>query len=613
MIFDLLPRHVGSLHLVFYSFRGLAFASYCLAALAVCPKSSLANDAGVTCVPNRIFERTALTAWIESQLRVGKIADLRTVECTEEECLASSRSPLLDADFVPDRRLRTISTSFLHYLLHDNNVPTVHIAGARFVDPICIRDTTISKSVALRESLFSENVDFRNTEIAYDMILDGSHFLMDLDISGAVVGATLSLRSVHVLGAFSLRHSHVNQDFLFQEAPNSGKNVTENERSLVQGEFTANSAKIEGEFNADFVRLVGDINMQFVSIGEDLHFRHGVEFGKPADLRSSAISGRFSFSAGQMSSLDLSNISIGDSLVLCEITADDVSLLHADIGNDLDLRGSIVNSRLQARGLAVSGDLLFDYKEGIDGGESCDTYGASRETQRSQRRTEIREMVLQDAQVEFLQDRIASRSGSEGRESGLFQSLEIDGLIHKGFHEVSAADGRSMAALYLSWLDQDTTFTPQPYQHLASVLRARGEYRDANKVLFHSRRREKNEACENGDWVTCAGLWLLEVTVGYGIGAWSFLVLPWVIALSLVGGVVIWRYGAAEKKKSLWWATLASFDYMLPIVKLDENHEEFISKQVQGWPKGVMCVLALAGWLLASFVIAAVAGLTQGA
>ncbi|MCX2982496.1 hypothetical protein EYC98_16665 [Halieaceae bacterium IMCC14734] len=555
------------------------------------------------------FERTPLTDWIELQLLSGMQADLRAVSCEGQLCGLGSNEPSL----LNNHKL--LEEGFLYHLLSDVHISAINIVGAHFQNPVCVTDREVSKRVSLTHSRFSDRVTFRNTEFHYDLIVDGSFFESDFLLSGATVRGQLSARASHVDRTFNMRHAVIGQDLHLHESENveSGVDLPERFRTVIGGEFIANSAVVEGEFVGDYAHFKGKVNMQFLSVGEDLNFRHGARFLERIDLRSSRVNGRMGFSGAEVAGLDLTNSSIGDSLILCEIRSPGdamIDLRHTKIGNDFDLRGSIIKGSVNARRLKVSGDLMLDYAGKKT--ETCDKVTAQKQGRHQVDAGGINKIILQDAQVAVVHDGLIRTRELDSVKGNKLPVLEIDGLHYSKLHDDSLGKSGSSSGYYVDWLSRDTTFTAQPYHHLASQLRKDGAYSAAAEVLFEARKRERTAVCNGNDITSslsgCAGMWLLEIGVGYGIGVYSFLALFWVVAFSCVGALII----RLTSDKSLWWSTWASLDYMLPLVELNSAHRKHIEENLPEWAQSSLYVQALSGWLLASFVVAAVAGLTQG-
>ena len=56
------------------------------------------------------------------------------------------------------------------------------------------------------------------------------------------------------------------------------------------------------------------------------------------------------------------------------------------------------------------------------------------------------------------------------------------------------------------------------------------------------------------------------------------------------------------------WGISYSFDMLLPIVRLRDQH---YSVDLEGWPRYYFYVHKIVGWALASFLVAGLSGLTK--
>jgi hypothetical protein len=110
----------------------------------------------------------------------------------------------------------------------------------------------------------------------------------------------------------------------------------------------------------------------------------------------------------------------------------------------------------------------------------------------------------------------------------------------------------------------------------------------------------------------------LKWTIGYGLGTGYFRALYWLLALLAVGTATLYldqtlhKYELAPHSRTLVWMIAASIDSVLPIVSLDTSFSDVIPKElVWPWAKVVFWLLRIAGWILGSFLVAGLAGLTQ--
>lgn len=164
------------------------------------------------------------------------------------------------------------------------------------------------------------------------------------------------------------------------------------------------------------------------------------------------------------------------------------------------------------------------------------------------------------------------------------------------------------------WLAKDETYSPQPYQQLASVLRVAGHAEKADDILYASKERERS----NAKGIRLAGLTLLKVVIGYGYGYRYFYSLAWMAVLVLVG-VGVLRLADEQKKQQIadeqknqkipvgFWYSL---DMALPIIRLREAHYEEVDL-VSRPARIYFYAHKTLGYLLLFFFIAGLSGLTK--
>lgn len=164
-----------------------------------------------------------------------------------------------------------------------------------------------------------------------------------------------------------------------------------------------------------------------------------------------------------------------------------------------------------------------------------------------------------------------------------------------------------------NWLEKDSTYTPQPYEQLAAALRIAGEPKLASDALYASRERERRLARGPGvfpGW-RFVGLTLLNWTIGYGLGYRYFRSVIWIAGLTCLGVLVLllFPHDIHDSKRLIQAATpfVYSLQKLLPVVKF----EEFEHVTLSGFAQGYFYAHQLVGVVLAGFLTAGLAGLTQ--
>jgi hypothetical protein len=161
--------------------------------------------------------------------------------------------------------------------------------------------------------------------------------------------------------------------------------------------------------------------------------------------------------------------------------------------------------------------------------------------------------------------------------------IELEGLHYDrlgGVHGVGNADMRQRTPEeWVDWLARDRTYSPQPYNQLATVLMTAERRDTVEAILFAGRERERHEIWHRPDvgswrWLRHDLLWwawlsFLSVVAGYGIGLYTFRVLWWVVGLTVLGAVVLW-FSPYARQRSTAWRLGASLHRLLPIIELSK-------------------------------------------
>jgi hypothetical protein len=109
--------------------------------------------------------------------------------------------------------------------------------------------------------------------------------------------------------------------------------------------------------------------------------------------------------------------------------------------------------------------------------------------------------------------------------------LLLDGLAYE---RISPRDANSR----LEWLNRQDPFAPQPYRHLAKVLRNEGDEAGTRQVLIEMERRRRKK--EDRTIYARAGSWILLRTIKYGYA--PLIAVGWLVGLILVG-VILFSVG----------------------------------------------------------------------
>ena len=158
---------------------------------------------------------------------------------------------------------------------------------------------------------------------------------------------------------------------------------------------------------------------------------------------------------------------------------------------------------------------------------------------------------------------------------------------------------------------------PQPFTQLANKARAAGQVSWANHVQYEERQQARRKAYENADFPRYFGLTLLCWIIGYGIGYGYFRAIWPVFILTLLGVVALWNVPISNNLLiSFVWKFGASLEQVLPLVKLSPHYTDFFQEKDKAYDlswlqNGWFLIQRFFGWILATFIAAGLAGLTQ--
>ena len=342
--------------------------------------------------------------------------------------------------------------------------------------------------------------------------------------------------------------------------------------------------------------------------------------------------------------LRMVSASIGGSLSMRNATFVAIDLAGARVGDQLSMRNVTVTGTLIVEQAKIGGNLFMDRRAtfaGVDpnsmtvglnlslaGGtfNSIDLSSATiaGELRLAQGKRAIRwsgnanRLVLRNASVDAI---------SLPREPEAWPaSLELEGFTYKKLGGLGQDTANEMtkwpADTHKKWLERNDSFTAQPYEQLASVLRAAGAAASADAVLFAGKDRERvAEVYSDGKFrnhVTAeqflkhTGLTVLQYGVGFGIELKTFRVLGWAFAVVLLGwGVLVVNRDRQTLTDGFagpigFWFSL---DYLLPIVRLRNAHFENV--ELGRGVREYFYVHQIVGYVLVFFAIAGLSGIAK--
>ncbi len=407
----------------------------------------------------------------------------------------------------------------------------------------------------------------------------GQEFLETILLHAPYRGA-IPRRGVRIVGAWfrepiDLANAHVTHELWL-------------DYSRFEASVQLTDMKALGVLSLEGSRFGGKLDMDRLHADSILFMHGGAEFGEVI-LNGAKVGGQLAMNGSKFGgTLDMELLHVDGSLVMRGAEFEkEVQLFFATVGSNLDISGARFVS-VDLTGTKITGELRLG-----SGRHSATTWvpGAR--------------LVLRNSHVGALQDRAEAWP----------ESLELEGFTYGrlgGFGGAGAEDDMAQrpADWFIDWLAKDRSFSPQPYQQLAEVFRAAGQTGKAHDVLYAGRERERR-AAEGVCWWTSGlkwwGMGLLKVTIGYGLGHRYFWALRSVVGLVLLGAIVLAGTGEGPAH-GMPWGLSYSLDHLLPVVQLIKSHYAI---ELDGFARYYFYVHKLMGYVLASFLIAGLAGLTQ--
>ncbi len=305
----------------------------------------------------------------------------------------------------------------------------------------------------------------------------------------------------------------------------------------------------------------------------------------------------------------------------------EVRLLGATIADNLGCDGGVFNNAggyaLNAENLHVEGSAFL--REGFQAQGCVSLVGASvrrRFEWSGSPSPQSAAFDLRSAQIGTLVDDETSWP-APGHLS--LQGLEYDELgTPAGKPAVSAAD----RIRWLGLQPRSDSFSPQPYEQLAKVLRESGDEQGAREVLI----AKNQERAMRMSGLGCVLYWLYGKATGYGYRPWNVL---WVLGWMVILGWVLFKKGfrgnvmACTRKDPADYcptpcALVYSIESLIPLVNL--RHAEYWMpddgkrSQIRPWRHGpafgtvlriYLWFHILMGWILSTLLAISLSGLIR--
>jgi len=499
---------------------------------------------------------------------------------------------------------------------------------------IDLMEADISGALKLDDSAVKTILSLAEARISKDFTMDrigARRTVGSLDMPGVEIGGKLSMRGIVVTVRFDMSNGSVahRADFDFGEFPLANNQVSSLSEAHVGGRLLLPD-------------LAGNLDLHGASVGGNLHVTHGNY--NALDLSSAAVSGEVLFEKHtfidrvtmyelkvdrdlkledtHVVKADIRNGTIGGSLRLNGSSFDDSLIVAQEtIGGNLEVYNDVLpsGSTTLFENMAVAGNVE------ISGGElgSVDLTGTKSSgdlllgSYADITWNPGAKLTLRNATVRAVEDRTAKCPTPKPSCTPWPDRISLSGFTYQTFGSRDLVVRKHLAAdiaLRKSdqweqiWLSHDAgdSFDPQPYDELAAVLRQLGQIQTANEILIKRMDKERDQDFSERNFAGVVGLQLHKGFVGYGYEVWRAVVLT--LVLILFGFVVLQR-SEVSRRLGQWGTLVYSFDMLLPVVRLDEKN--YKQKIPESGIRYYFYVHKLLGWVLASFLVAALSGLAK--
>ncbi|MFI5974546.1 oxidoreductase [Streptomyces sp. NPDC051452] len=462
---------------------------------------------------------------------------------------------------------RTVRARIVCWLLLDGppalpgRVAALKLVGVRITDPLDLSGGTVTPYVELRGCRFDEEVRLPEARFTTVRLVDCS--VPRLEAARLHTEGDLHLPRCRFQNGVRLTDAHIGTDLMLNQAivyrDRSGRSIAADGMSVGQ------------DLQAELLESHGELSLRGAKVGVSLSLR-GARLLNPYS--------RLALNAPQLT--------VGRTLYLTP----------AGVGSPL------LSGTTPARGTRIQ---PFECRGGVrlDDGRFGDAVDLERARFTLTEDQELSLRRVQTPELRFLGDK--PQRGKVALSGARIVTLvdragswpDAGNLHMAGFaYENLVPQGPFPLTRRLDWVAAATAeYAPEPYERLASVLRAAGEDEDAREVLLAKQRRRR-------ETLPLAGMfwgYLQDWTVAYGYRPGRAAV--WMAVLWAAGTLAFAHADHPPVNHDghpSWSPALFTLDLLLPVIDLGQAGQW----QLRGGWQWLAAALILLGWILATTVAA---------
>jgi uncharacterized protein YjbI with pentapeptide repeats len=441
-----------------------------------------------------------------------------------------------------------------------------------------------------------KKVSLLGANVAGDLDIDGATFTGELNASALRVGAHLSMRSSErnkaIFKSVNLVSATIGGDF-DMEGATVGELLNADAMQVGARLFMRSSPErgkpTFGEVRFNSAKVTGLVDMTGATFNDKFN-ADGLDVGSFLLMRVNDVGVRTSFTL-----LTMHSVKIGGGVDLTgAIATEEISMIFARIGGNLDIRGTTL-ANLDLFGASIAGELRLG---DLDQPHTPMLWltGRGEPGRLNLRNTTIANLA--DTKYAWPQEGYLQLDG--------FSFTRLDSLA-------GDARARSMKE-WDQWIRRDRDYSPTPYEKLTAALVAAGDRDAADEMRYLGRVRQHESEKHWGSWISSG---FLRYVAGFGIGHYTFVVLIWVIGITFLGGVYLWKCVPQASQHGPIWCFGATLNRLLPVIEINKEFTEFFNdpyrQRLTHRESFAYSLVGIVGWVLGAILIAAVSGLTQKA
>lgn len=466
------------------------------------------------------------------------------------------------------------------FMCESSNFNEVKFTGPRVGGQLCLIGAMISGKLEINGLNIGESLFMGKKSKFHDVVLVGSRIGGQLCLDGTTVSGRLEMNSIDIVESLFMRE-------------NSNFKIVALVGSRVGRQLSFRGATISGELNMKNLDITRDLLMNNGSNFNDVVLKFS-KVGCQLNLNDATISGK----------LNIDNSVVSGEISMCKSTfKDSACLIYSRFCCNLDLSKSELY-HLDLTGTKIAGELRLGSDKQVWTRWHKDAVINLSKTSIGAIQDSINEIAPQVAKHLWLRNWCCPKTWEDAWPS----ILKLDGFTYDRLGEFGDMHKRDVR-WYIDWLKRDPDCSPQPYVQLSLAFRAAGSPSKANRILYESRNQARAKAWKEHEYSRWLGSSLLNWSIGYGLGARYFRTLLWVIILTAIGTIFlnIPNQPTFGIDPGIGAKIIYSLDQLLPFVEF----EKYNNVKLTGAVAYYFYALKLIGWMLGSFLVAGLAGLTQ--